>query len=94
MTGVQTCALPIYTNFLIGNSSLENLNWLANSNNLIYTEDQKIQTVEYDNTNKQTLFAGTFNKNAVYTWLDGNKIITLIAPYNQAQENLYSISIR
>lgn len=82
------------TNFLIGTKDLYNLNWLANSNNLIFIEDQKIQTVEYDNTNKNTLFAGNFNKDAVYTWLDGNKIITLIAPYNNAQENLYSISIR
>ena len=82
------------TNFLIGPKSIYNLNWLANSNNLIYIEDQKIQTIEYDNTNKQTLFAGNFNKDAVYTWLDGNKIIALTAPYNNAQENLYSISIR
>lgn len=82
------------TNFWIGNSSLENLNWLTNSYNLIYTEDQKIQTIEYDNTNKLTLFAGNFNKNVVYPWLDGSKIITLTAPYSNAQENLYSISIR
>jgi PEGA domain len=82
------------TNFLIGTKDLYNLNWLANSNNLIYIEDQKIQTIEYDNTNKQTLFAGNFDKNAVYPWLDGNKIITLTAPYDNAPENLYSISIR
>lgn len=82
------------TNFLIGSKDLYNLNWLANSNNLVYVEDQKIQTVEYDNTNKQTLFAGNFNKDAVYPWLDGNKIITLTAPYSNAQENLYSISVR
>ncbi len=83
------------TNFFIGNlESLYNPDWLANSSNIIYIEDQKIQTVEYDNTNKQTLFAGNFNKDVVYPWLDGNKIITLIAPYNNAQENLYSISIR
>ncbi|MDD2483291.1 MAG: PEGA domain-containing protein [Candidatus Shapirobacteria bacterium] len=82
------------TNFWIGDSSLQNLSWLVNSYNLIYTEDQKIQTVEYDNTNKLTLFAGNFNKNVVYPWLDGSKIVTLIAPYSNAQENLYSISIR
>ena len=82
------------TNFWLGSKDLYNLKWIANSNNLIYIEDQKIQTVEYDNTNKQTLFAGTFDKNTVYPWLDGNKIATLIAPYNNAQENLYSITVR
>ena len=83
------------TNFLLGTKdSLYNPSWIANSNNLIYVEDQKIQTVEYDSTNRQTLFAGNFNKNAVYPWLDGSKIITLIAPYSNAQENLYSITIK
>jgi len=83
------------TNFLLGTKdSLYNPSWIANSNNLIYIEDQKIQTVEYDSTNRQTLFAGNFNKNAVYPWLDGSKIITLTAPYSNAQENLYSITIK
>ncbi len=82
------------TNYLIGSKELLNISWIPNSNNLIYVENQEIKTVEYDNTNKQTLFAGIFNKNNVFTWLDGSKIITLIAPYNNAQENLYSISIR
>lgn len=83
------------TNFLIGSKDkLYHLNWLANSNNLIYIDDQRIQTVEYDNTNQQTLFAGNFNKDIVYSWSDGNKIVTLIAPFSSAQENLYSISIR
>jgi len=82
------------TNFWLGSKDLYNLNWVANSNNLIYIEDQKIQTIEYDHTNQQTLFAGTFDKDAVYPWLDGSKIITLIAPYNNAQENLYSITIK
>lgn len=82
------------TNFWLGSKDLYNLKWIANSNNLIYIEDQKIQTIEYDNTNKQTLFAGTFDKDTVYPWLDGNKIATLTAPYNNAQENLYSITIK
>ena len=82
------------TNYLIGSKELLNISWIPNSNNLIYVENQEIKTVEYDNTNKQTLFAGIFNKNNVFTWLDGSKIITLIAPYSNAQENLYSISIR
>lgn len=82
------------TNFWLGTKDLYRPQWIANSNNLIYIEDQKIQTIEYDHTNQQTLFAGNFNKDAVYPWLDGSKIITLIAPYSNAQENLYSITIK
>lgn len=82
------------TNFWVGSKDLYRPAWVANSNNLIYIEDQKIQTIEYDNTNKQTLFAGNFDKDAVYMWLDGSKVIVLIAPYDNAQENLYSITIK
>jgi len=82
------------TNFWLGTKDLYHPQWIANSNNLIYIEDQKIQTIEYDHTNQQTLFAGNFNKDAVYPWLDGSKIITLIAPYSNAQENLYSVTIK
>lgn len=82
------------TNFWLGTKDLYRPQWIANSNNLIYIEDQKIQTIEYDHTNQQTLFAGNFEKDAVYPWLDGSKIITLIAPYSNAQENLYSITIK
>lgn len=82
------------TNFWVGSKDLYHPAWIANSNNLIYIEDQKIQTIEYDNTNKQTLFAGNFDKDAVYMWLDGSKVIVLIAPYDNAQENLYSITIK
>lgn len=82
------------TNFFIGPKSMSNLNWLNNSNNLIYVEDQKIQTIEYDNTNKQTLFTGTFNKDFVYPSLDGSKIIILTGAYSNNQVNLYALSIR
>lgn len=83
------------TNFLIGNkNNIYKPTWLNNSYNLVFVEDQKIQTIEYDATNKQILFAGNFNKDAVYPWLDGSKIVTLTAPYNEAKENLYAIYIK
>lgn len=83
------------TNFLIGSKdTIYQPKWLNNSYNLVFVEDQKIQTIEYDATNKQTLFAGNFDKNAVYPWLDGSKIVTLTVPYNEAKENLYAIYIK
>jgi len=83
------------TNFLIGNSSaLQNPNWLPNSNNIVFIEDQKIKIVDYDNTNKQTLFAGNFNQECVYPWSDGSKIIIFSSPYTSAAQNLYTISIK
>ena len=83
------------TNFFIASKNdIKQLNWLANSDSLILTTQEEIKVLDYDNTNQQTLFAGNFDSNTVLPSLDGNKIITLISPYQSASENLYTISIR
>lgn len=83
------------TNFLIGsNSTFQNPIWLPNSNNLIFIEDKNLKVIEYDGTNKQTLFASNFDPNCVYPWIDGSKIVILTSPYESAVKNLYSISIK
>lgn len=82
------------TNFLIGsNSTLQNPTWLPNSNSIFYVENNNINVMDYDATNKQTLFAGNFDHTVVYPWLDGSRIITLTAPFG-APQNLYAITIR
>lgn len=83
------------TNFFIGSSeSVSNPFWLQNSSNLIYVEDSSIKAVDYDGTNKITLFAGNINSSTVYPWTDGSKIIVLTSPYTGSFENLYAITIR
>jgi len=83
------------TNFLIGSADkIYNSFWLPYSSSVIFMNDQKIKVIEYDGTNEQTLFAGNFNKDSVYPWSDGNKIITLTSPYAGSPENLYAIVIR
>ncbi|HEX8923930.1 MAG TPA: hypothetical protein VF828_04315, partial [Patescibacteria group bacterium] len=83
------------TNFLIGTTdSLINPSWLPNSDNIIYVQNNSIQVIEYDATNRQTLFAGSFTPDVVYPWSDGSRIVTLIAPYTGADVNLYAITIR
>jgi hypothetical protein len=83
------------TNFLIGASTnITSPFWLPNSNSIIFVEGQNINTIDYDGTNKLTLFGGNFDKNSVYPWSDGSRIITLTSPYTNAPANLYAISIR
>jgi PEGA domain len=83
------------TNFFIGSQSdINQVKWLVNSESLIFTSQQQIKVMDYDNTNHHVLFAGDFQANTVLPTLDGNKIITLISPYQSASENLYTISIR
>ena len=83
------------TNFLVGpESSYPEPLWLPNSNNIIFTENNSIQTIDYDGTNKLTLFAGKFQANTYFPWSDGSRIITLTSAYTGAPENLYSISLK
>lgn len=83
------------TNFLIGpQSSVLNPFWMPNSDNLIFVTGQTITAVDYDNTNKLTLFAGNFNPGVVFPWADGSKIITLTSAYSGVIPNLYAITVR
>lgn len=83
------------TNFLIGSKQdIQNPSWLPASNSILFTQGDAIMVIEYDATNKSTLFAGNFNHDIVFPWTDGSRIVTLTSPWNGAQENLYSITIR
>ena len=83
------------TNFLVGpQNSISNPFWMPNSSNLIFVEMQTITAVDYDSTNKATLFAGNFNSDIVFPWADGTKIITLTSAYTGAVQNLYAVTVR
>ncbi len=83
------------TNFLIGyKNDLSNPNWLPNSSNIIFVQNQNLSVIDYDGTNQQTLFSSNFNPNCVYPWVDGSKIVILTSTYPSAPANLYTISTR
>lgn len=83
------------TNFLIGSqSTVLNPFWMPNSGNVIFVENQTITAVDYDHTNKVTLFAGNFNPDVVFPWADGTKFITLTSAYTGAAQNLYAVTVR
>jgi hypothetical protein len=88
------------TNFLIGSKDvIYNPFWLPNSNSIIFVKirndgNQSIEVMEYDATNEETLYAGNFNKDVVFPWSDGSRVVTLTSPYTNAPENIYAISIK
>jgi hypothetical protein len=83
------------TNFLIGSKDeINQISWLPNSNNLIFVQDQDLKVIDYDGTNKQTIFAENFDTTCVAPWSDGNKIIILTNTYPSAPKNLYALSIK
>lgn len=76
------------TNYEIGpKSNVINPLWLAGSNNIIYIDKNKIDIIEYDGTNKNTLFNNKFQSNFVTAKSDGSEIIIV-------DNNLYALNIR
>lgn len=73
--------------------------WLPTSQHLIFTEknDQqskgKINIIEYDGTNLETIFVGSFENDFVYPWPSGNKLIILTS-LGAPMPNLYAINLR
>ncbi|RLC35617.1 hypothetical protein DRH14_00385 [Candidatus Shapirobacteria bacterium] len=83
------------TNFLIESASnISSLNWIPNSNNLIFVKNQQIKTIEYDHNNENTLFAGDFDSQLVTPTNNGQQIITITSAYQGSPKNLYLINIR
>ncbi len=82
-------------NYLIDVKSPKNLRWFPDTNHLIYVADQKIQIMDYDNTNLITVYAGPFVDSLVFPWPDGSKLIILTNLGNSSiSPNLYTISLQ
>jgi hypothetical protein len=70
--------------------------WLPSSRHLILVEKDKISIMDYDGTNKATVYAGPFVDGYVFPWPDGGRLVILTS-LNQAasgKPNLYSINLR
>jgi len=72
-----------------------NLKWYADSRHFVVEEKNKISIVDYDNTNKQTIYSGPFESSFFNPTIDG-KIIVLINLNSQVNElpDLYLVGIR
>lgn len=75
---------------------VQNCQWFPTSQHLILTEKDKIIIVEYDGTNKATVYAGPFEQGFVYPWPDASKllILTSLNPESQLPPNLYGIDLK
>ncbi len=70
--------------------------WLPNSKHIILTTLTGIDIVEYDGTNRTTVYAGPFAQNFVYPWPNGSKLI-ILTNFNQSETalyNLYAVGLR
>lgn len=74
--------------------SVGNLQWYPNSSHLLITTNDGIDIVEYDASNRLTLYGGPMDKSIVYPWPDGSKIITRLTFSEGTIPNLYTIKLK
>jgi len=74
---------------------IPNIKWYYDSRHFVIEEENKISIVDYDNTNKQTIYSGPFERDFFNPTNDG-KIIVLINLNSQVNElpDLYLVGIR
>lgn len=70
------------------------IQWYPDSNHLILTSANGIDIVEYDGTNRFTLYGGPMDPSIVYPWPDGSKIITRLSFSEGTIPNLYTIKLK
>lgn len=70
------------------------LQWFPDSTHLIIKTDTNIDLVEYDGTNRVTVYAGPFDSNFVYAWPDSSRLVTLIQFSPDTTPNLYTIKLK
>lgn len=70
------------------------LQWFPDSSHLIVIGENSIEMVEYDGTNRVTLYAGPFDNSFVYAWPDASRLVTRIQFSPDTPPNLYTIKLK
>jgi hypothetical protein len=75
---------------------LSDLIWFPDSKHFIFVENNAISTIEYDMTNKMTVYAGPFEDSYIFPWPNGSKVVILTTLNKSAGEtpNLYSLGLK
>jgi hypothetical protein len=70
--------------------------WLPTSEHIVLVEDYQVSIVDYDGTNKATVYAGNFEKSLVFAWPDASRIVLISSfPTPTASiPNLYGINLK
>lgn len=73
-----------------------NYQWFPTSNHILMNQNGSIQIIEYDGTNRKTLFSGIFDPSFVYPWPNGDKLIILtnLTQNPTLPANLYTIDLK
>lgn len=72
----------------------ETLQWFPDSKHFLFVQDGAIKIVEYDGTNVVPIYSGPFEKNFIYPWPDGSRLVISTKFSPEAPLNLYAIELK
>jgi hypothetical protein len=83
-------------NLSISQSLVSPVQWLPTSRHLVITGKDKVEVMEYDGTNRKTVYAGPFWDGFAAPWSNAGRIVILtnLNPSASAIGNLYAVNIR
>jgi hypothetical protein len=83
-------------NYALGDvSAPQSLVWFPDSQHIVMTHEKRAEVIEFDGTNRTTVYAGPFIGDYVYPWPNGSKLIILTDLGNPTiAPNLYTVSLK
>jgi hypothetical protein len=72
----------------------ETMQWFPDSRHLFFVQDGAVKIVEYDGSNVLSLYSGPFERNFVYPWPDGSRLLIETSFSPDAPPNLYAIELK
>ncbi len=72
----------------------ETLQWYPDSKHLMFVKDGSINIMGYDATNVVKIYSGPFERDFVYPWPDGSRLIITTSFSPDAPANLYAIEMK
>jgi dipeptidyl aminopeptidase/acylaminoacyl peptidase len=72
----------------------KNLSWFPTSRHLFLVEEDKVEIMEYDGTNRAAVYTGPFENSFAFSFPSGNKILVLTTLGRDTPPNLYAINLR
>ncbi len=84
-------------NYWLGSSNaLPRIVWFPTSKHLVLVSKSSIEAMEYDATNRVTVYAGPFSEGFVTPWTSPTKLVILtnLNPAASTVNNLYTVNLR
>lgn len=68
--------------------------WFPDSRHLLTITGNHVEVMEYDSTNKTTLYSGPFDQRFLYPWPDGSRALIITSFSPDSPRNLYAIELK